>query len=733
MSSIFPLAGVVPLLGLALVQQASEPTAAPPQSGHERMVARLAEIAAKAAVDDIYVGTGALAKAQQELAALGAERKPFKRWKLLRTIAIEELKLGRNREAVEHAEAAVALDPELESLIDAGQRELARLELAIASMRWGESQNCVARHTAESCLLPISGGGVHVDQAGSKRAIEVLERILARNPEQMTARWLLNLAYMTIGGYPDRVPEAWRVPPEAFRSDEPFPRFPEVAPELDLNAMTLAGASVIDDFDGDGTLEIVTSSWEPDGPLQMWKRLADGTWVERSREAGFAGLTGGLNALQADYDGDGDLDLLVLRGAWMMAGGRVPNSLLRNDGRGHFRDVTYEAGLADPALPTQAADWADFDLDGDLDLYVGNESTSAIEAPSQLFLNRGDGTFVDVAAEAGVLNQRFAKGVSWGDYDGDRFPDLYVSNLGQPNRLYRNRGDGTFADVAPELGVQRPIDSFPCWFFDYDNDGALDIFVGTFYRSVEPIVRSYLGLETGAEALTLYRGDGKGGFREVGTELGLRRATVVMGANYGDLDDDGWLDLYLSTGYPAYEGLMPNLLYRNRAGKSFADVTTAAGVGHLQKGHAVSFADVDGDGDTDLFVEMGGAFTGDAFGNALFRNPGFGHRWIEVRLVGARSNRFGVGARLRCIVETEGGRFTLYRTVRSGGSFGAGPLTQHLGLGRATKLLELEVVWPASGTKQLFRDVALDRRVVIVEGDSDLRAELPAELPQRAR
>lgn len=699
------------------------------------MVARLAEIAKRAAVDDIYVGTGALEKARAELAALGDEPKPFKRWKLLRTIALEELKLGLNREAVEHGRAAVALDGELESLVDPKLRELAWLELAIAWMRFGESQNCVARHTAESCLLPIQGGGVHVDQEGSRKAIEVLERILRANAEQMTARWLLNLAYMTVGEYPAKVPDAWRIPPEAFRSDEAFPRFREVAPELELNAMTLAGASVIDDFDGDGRVEIVTSSWEPDGPLQLWKRADDGSWVERTREAGFVGITGGLNAVQADYDDDGDLDLLVLRGAWTMAGGRVPNSLLENDGHGRFRDVTHAAGLADPALPTQAADWADYDLDGDLDLYVGNESTDAIDAPSQLFRNRGDGTFVDVAEQAGVKNGRFAKGVSWGDFDGDRDPDLYVSNLGQANRLYENRGDGTFVDVAEKLGVTGPRDSFPCWFFDYDDDGRLDVFVGTFYRTVEPVIRSYLGLETGAETLALYHNEsepGRPAFREVGYASGLKRATAVMGANYGDLDDDGRLDIYLSTGYPAYEGLMPNLLYRN-LGDRFADVTTAAGVGHLQKGHAVSFADVDADGDTDLFMEMGGAFTGDAFGNALFQNPGFGHHWIDVRLVGVRSNRFGVGARLRLVVEQGGARRTLFRTVKSGGSFGANPLVQHVGLGKAEKLVELEVSWPTTNTTQLFRDVAFDRRVVIVEGEDALRSVVPSPLPPRPR
>jgi len=401
--------------------------------------------------------------------------------------------------------------------------------------------------------------------------------------------------------------------------------------------------------------------------------------------------------------------------------GRHPNSLLRNDGRGHFEDVTFDAGLADVNYPTQAAGWADYDNDGDLDLYIGNESTVEQTSPSQLFRNEGDGTFRDVAREAGVLNDGWTKGVTWGDYDGDRWPDLYVSNYGDPNRLYRNRGDGTFEDVAVRLGVSGPVSSFPTWFWDYDNDGHLDLFVGAFSACIADLATSYLGQAPRIEMARLYRGDGKGGFSDVADRAGLVHPTLPMGSNFGDLDGDGRLDFYLGTGAPELESLMPNVLYLNR-GNTFVDVTTASGLGHLQKGHAVVFADLDNDGDQDVFEEMGGAYLGDPFGDALYENPGFGTRWIAVELRGTRSNRRGVGARLRIDVREGGDTRAIHRTMNSGGSFGANPLRMNIGLGRAERVELLEVWWPTSDTRQRFRDVPMDRWIVVTEGEAELEA-----------
>ena len=190
---------------------------------------------------------------------------------------------------------------------------------------------------------------------------------------------------------------------------------------------------------------------------------------------------------------------------------------------------------------------------------------------------------------------------------------------------------------------------------------------------------------------------------------------------FGDVDNDGFPDFYLGTGYASYEGLMPNLLFRNRGGTGFSDVTTAAGVGHLQKGHGVAFADFDNDGDQDIFIQLGGAYAGDAFGNALFQNPGFGHHWITLKLVGKKSNRSAIGARIRVEIEEEGKKRSVYKWVNSGGSFGANPLRQEIGVGKVTKIDVLEVFWPTSGRTQKFRDLAVDQFIEITEGASEYR------------
>ena len=151
-----------------------------------------------------------------------------------------------------------------------------------------------------------------------------------------------------------------------------------------------------------------------------------------------------------------------------------------------------------------------------------------------------------------------------------------------------------------------PRDGFAAWFWDFDNDGVLDIFVGAYTQGVEHVAASYLGLPHKAELCCLYRGDGAGGFENVAAEKNLVRVTQPMGVNFGDLDNDGFLDFYLGTGYPAFEALMPNVMYHNQRGRRFADVSTSGGFGHLQKGHGVTFADLDQDGDQDVFIQLGG-------------------------------------------------------------------------------------------------------------------------------
>ncbi len=191
-----------------------------------------------------------------------------------------------------------------------------------------------------------------------------------------------------------------------------------------------------------------------------------------------------------------------------------------------------------------------------------------------------------------------------------------------------------------------------------------------------------------------------------------------MGANFGDLDNDGYLDFYLGTGYPGPEGLMPNVMYWNQEGKAFKDITYAGGFGHLQKGHGIAFADIDNDGDQDVFQQMGGFLPADPFHNALFENPGFGNHWITLELEGTKSNRSAIGARIRLEVEEQESRRSIYRWVNSGGTFGANPFRQEIGVGKAKRIARIQIDWP-SGASQEFHELAVDQFIRVREGEKN--------------
>ena len=696
----------------------------PETTGHQRMVRLLAEYAETARRENRYYGDSLARDYNRQLEQLAASAPLQTRWKLCRLAGVAELRAGNEEKGIRLLEAAYNLLPKVSSRIGLEYAAETIFRLGVGHMRRGETLNCCARFTPESCILPIRGGGIHTDQEGSRQAIKYFARVLELLPPEsdisMASRWLLNIAYMTLDGHPGQVPRPYLIPEEVFRSKTAFPRFENVAPRLGLDRFNCSGGVVIDDFNNDGYLDVLSSTWEPGGQIRLFVSAGSQKFEDRTADSGLEGILGGLNLVQGDYDNDGNLDFLVLRGAWLGDKGRHPNSLIRNLGSLKFEDVTFDAGLGESHYPTQTAGWADYDNDGDLDLYIGNETTKRLASPCQLFRNEGDGTFRDVASEAGVVNSRFTKGVTWGDYDNDDDQDLYVSNLGGENRLYRNNADGTFTDIAPSAGLVKPLKSFPVWTWDYDNDGNLDIFVSSYDGKTQDIARHLLGKPGKYEPAKLYRGDGKGGFTDTAAEAGLDFPMLPMGSNFGDLNGDGYLDFYLGTGDPEYASLMPNLMLLGREGKRFVDVTMAGGFGHLQKGHAVSFADIDRDGDVDVFEQMGGAYIGDRYRDLLFENPGFGNHWIRVRCRGTTSNRSAIGTRIRAEVETGAARRSIYRSVTSGGSFGANPLSQLIGLGKCERITALEIHWPTSGTTQRFGDVRLDTAFSITEGNDEL-------------
>jgi hypothetical protein len=644
---------------------------------------------------------------------------------LYRQFAFVALYEGDHDEAAGWLKKALALSrtPGVPTSVQAHMTAL----LGINALRRGEQDNCIGCVGPSSCIFPIATEAVHTRPTGSREAVQWFSSYLDVWPGDLRIRWLLNIAAMTLGEYPDKVPARYLIPLGPFRSKRDLGRFENIATRVGLIARgpDLAGGCIFDDFTGDGRPDVFTSSFDVAHGASLYVNRGDGTFDDRSRTAGLDDQVYALNVTRADFDNDGQLDVLLLRGAWEKP---ARLSLLRNRGGGVFEDVTVASKLGEP-IATESAAWGDYDDDGWLDLFVcgeyrvkpdseSGESSTSITDPRnrcRLYHNQGNGTFADVAAPAGVLNERWAKGAAWGDYDNDGRLDLFVSNMEGPARLYHNRGDGTFADVAPDLGILGPPHGFTCMFWDYDDDGWLDILVADYSSNLAEVVADYLGLPVHSDDHAhLYHNLGPRGFREVSRESGLARPMPTMSVNAGDIDNDGDLDLYLGTGWMSLSGLVPDLMYVN-VGSRFEDVTESTGTGHLQKGHGVSFADWDDDGDLDVFVVLGGGYPGDRGYNALFQNPGHGHHWLKVRLVGKKTNRAALGARLRIDL---GGRSprSIHRVIGNNGSFGGNSLVQSIGLLDAKAIDRLTVTWPTTKMTQVFQAIAADQSIEITEG-----------------
>jgi hypothetical protein len=583
--------------------------------------------------------------------------------------------------------------------------------LGIGYLHKSEMDNDVYRHPGDRCIFPIRPDLHYTQTAASAKAIEYFTKYLDRKPDDLEVKWLLNLTYMTLGKHPSEVPPKYLLPLSSFGTGESIGRFTDVAPQAGLNLFAMASGVIVDDFENNGLFDVVTSTYDACDPMHFFHNNGDGTFTDQAAKAGLSNQLGvGLNMVQADYNNDGCTDILVLRGAWQPNSVAQRKSLLRNNCNGTFTDVTGESGLAKPTN-TQTAVWADINNDGFLDLFVGNET-----GPSQLFLNKGDGTFADISHSAGIDRSAFTKAVAAADYDNDGYVDFYLSNQTGANFLYHNNHNGTFTEIASQAGVPGVGRGFGAWFFDYDNDGWPDLFVASFYASVEETIATYLGLPQKAGTMKLYRNLGNGTFEDVSKETGMDKVFMPMGANFGDVDNDGYLDIYLGTGNPSYASLLPNVLLRNKDGKSFVDVTASSGTGELHKGHGVVFADIDNDGDEDIITSIGGATPGDSHAFRLFENPGNGNDWINLKLVGVKANRSAIGARIKVTVKDQAGAVrSIYRTVNSGGSFGASPLEQHIGLGKSAQSVSIEILWPGGRTPQTFSNVGKNQFLEIKE------------------
>ncbi len=535
-----------------------------------------------------------------------------------------------------------------------------------------------------------------------EKAVDLLESI-----NRLEALWLLKLTHQRQGTDAPALLPRYRFPQRSLVPTATNLRFAEVAARVGVAKKDRGRGSAWLDFDGDGDFDLFSVGIQVEHALY---RNDGGQFRDVAHLAGLADARGGWAAASADFDNDGDDDLFVSRDAWE---GRAPNSLYRNDA-GAFIDSGRAAGMADSS-DSFTATWLDFDGDGYLDLYVANGVTGT-GAPNALLHNQQNGAFLDVATAAAVADSGKTIGTAAGDFDGDGLTDLYAVNIGQFNRLYRNLGDGTFADEAERAGVLFPVEGgYVAFFFDLDNDGYLDLFASTMSAFPDVLNSMVTGEAIEPNRPFLYRNLGDGTFADIATTAGLKRSFGSMGAGFGDLDNDGFVDIYLANGGPQMARLEPNALFRNLGDGTFTDITATAGTGSLGKGHGATFADFDQDGDLDLYVGLGGHYDADTWDNALYRNDGPAQHYLSIQLIGTQTNRSAIGVQVAA--------FAAGRTVRaqrqSGFGFGSSnePIL-HLGLGSATRVDSLHVLWPGQ-PPQRFLDLPVDCRIRIAQREAD--------------
>jgi enediyne biosynthesis protein E4 len=463
----------------------------------------------------------------------------------------------------------------------------------------------------------------------------------------------------------------------------------------------------------------------------LYQNNGDGTFRDVTQTAGVPGTGYGLGCVWGDYDNDGFPDLYVTQY------GR--NVLYHNNGNGTFTDVTDKAGVAGMEFGApfhSGATFFDYDRDGRLDLYVGSYVALSSDAPRYcivsgvktscppkaykgtpaiLYHNNGDGTFTNVTKAAGIY-QPHGKNLAVGaaDYDNDGWPDLFVANDGVDAYLYHNERNGTFDEIGLQSGMAldargNAMAAMCISLGDYDNDGWLDLFITDFQNNSDH----------------LWHNDGKGSFDEVSDRAGITgptRGVLSFGGGFFDYDNDGWLDLFVANGhvYPEVEAATPdvhfkqfNSLFHNEGKGKFVETTKSAGPGFQTPyvGRGVAFADFNNAGHVDVVV----ANNGDP-PLLLHNGGGDGNHFLNFKLVGNKSNRDAMGARIRVVT----GSIAQIREIAGGGSYlSQSDLRAHFGIGKATRAEHVEVRWP-SGQTQSFHDIEADRFYLVEEGRSQI-------------
>ena len=608
------------------------------------------------------------------------------------------------------------LDKCRETLAGAPDDQATRLELGRTLVK------CGLYEQAEEELLKIPRGAPQFAEARHEAAAAFYRSArfedaaradvacMEAEPGNERARSLLWLSAQKLGGYPEFVPASCRM--EVKAGYEPTTvHYDDIGTRIGLDKTSAGRGVAIFDFDNDGLLDILVAAAH--GGCTLYRNRGDGYFEDVSISSGLDKCVNGFAVTAGDYDNDGYTDLFVTRLGFYGGEGQ----LFHNNGDGTFTDVTAQAGLKVWG-PAFTAAWVDYDGDGHLDLFIANNLGGLFDrkTPNRLFRNNGDGTFTEVTEEAGLSTIWPTIGCAWGDYDNDGRPDLFLSNALGRSQLFHNNGDGTFTDVSQRAGVAELAFGSPAFWFDYDNDGWMDVaqFVWSDHEDMVHTLRTGAAPADGSP-MRIYHNNRDGTFKMLNREIGIDGCFGTMSGNAGDVNNDGHLDLVLGNGSPKMDRMDPMVLMETD-GQRFRNTTFAAGLPFTGKSHGVTLADLFGDGRLSIIVGAGGAYPGDLLTTSVFYPRELPGNYLNVRLAGVKSNRSAIGAR---VVLEAGGR-KQYREVSGGSNFGCLPFEQHFGLAAIEAVDAIEVRWP-SGLVQRFEGLPANRTLEFTEGQGGWR------------
>jgi len=564
-------------------------------------------------------------------------------------------------------------------------------------------------------VVPYAIATIYLRMERYEEGIPYAHQACEDSPEDIRYRWMLRALTLHSGQPEKTIPQSFRlnVPPAAPATFQ----FGDVTTNSGTGRLALGRGAAWGDFDNDGSDDILVGAER--APFRLLRNCKDGTFEDVARNMGLVDPEGlGCYAAQfVDYDNDGFQDIFLTSNGWG-GGGRL--FLFHNDRGKRFRDVTNAAGLAEP-VNAFGSSWADYDNDGLVDLAVA----AGIVDPAagdriRLYHNEGNGKFREVGEQAGLTQKARWISICWGDYDGDGRQDLLATSYDSGPFLFRNLGHGRFEDVSQRAGTRNSQHAYTCEFLDFDNDGKLDIFVSTYpegdYKTMVASKISH-GVGDHSQHQLLFRNNGDGTFRNVTEEAGITGWYGAMSSQTGDLDNDGFDEILLGTGNPALDWCEPKVILHNNGKGQFADVAESSRLVHFGMLHGMALSDYDDTGNLSLFGSFGGFYWGSRETSRLYRNLGSGNMSLEIHLVGTRSNRDAIGAKIAALA----GQRTIYKWVTGGSGFGSGnSRCVHLGLGQEKQVKHLQIEWP-SGQRQSFQFIEAGQRIEVTEGQNHWR------------